>query len=31
MTNFGILMEIRGIEKPFDWSRELVKKYNEMV
>ena len=29
MTNFGILMEIRGIEKPFDWSRELVKKVNE--
>ena len=26
MTNFGILMEIRGIEKPFDWSRELVSK-----
>jgi uncharacterized FAD-dependent dehydrogenase len=28
MTNFGILMEIRGIDKPFDWSRELVKKVN---
>ena len=26
MTNFGILMEVRGIEKPFDWSRELVNK-----
>ena len=26
MTNFGILMEIRGIENPFDWSRELVSK-----
>tara|TARA_R110001599_G_scaffold199_3_gene750 strand:+ start:1574 stop:2920 length:1347 start_codon:yes stop_codon:yes gene_type:complete len=26
MTNFGILMEIRGIEEPFVWSRELVKK-----
>jgi len=26
MTNFGILMEIRGIDKPFDWSRELVSK-----
>jgi len=26
MTNFGILMEIRGINKPFDWSREAVKK-----
>jgi len=26
MTNFGILMEIKGIDKPFDWSRDLVKK-----
>ena len=26
MTNFGILMEVQGIEKPFDWSRELVNK-----
>ncbi len=26
MTNFGILMEVRGIDKPFDWSRELVSK-----
>ena len=26
MTNFGILMEIRGIDKPFDWSRKAVKK-----
>ena len=26
MTNFGILMENRGIDKPFDWSREAVKK-----
>jgi uncharacterized FAD-dependent dehydrogenase len=26
MTNFGILMEIRGIEEPFKWSRELVEK-----
>ena len=26
MTNFGILMEVQGIEKPFEWSRELVKK-----
>ena len=26
MTNFGILMEIRGIDKPFDWSRNAVKK-----
>ena len=28
MTNFGILMEVRGIDKPFDWSRELVSKVN---
>jgi uncharacterized FAD-dependent dehydrogenase len=26
MTNFGILMEVRGIDKPFDWSREVVNK-----
>ena len=26
MTNFGILMEIRGIDNPFEWSRELVEK-----
>jgi uncharacterized FAD-dependent dehydrogenase len=26
MTNFGILMEVRGIEKPFEWSRNVVKK-----
>lgn len=26
MTNFGILMEIKGIEDPFEWSREVVKK-----
>jgi len=26
MTNFGILMEINGIEKPFEWSREVVSK-----
>jgi uncharacterized FAD-dependent dehydrogenase len=25
MTNFGILMEIKGIEDPFTWSRNLVK------
>jgi uncharacterized FAD-dependent dehydrogenase len=25
MTNFGILMEINGIEDPFTWSRKLVK------
>jgi len=29
MTNFGILMEINGIENPFDWSRELVSKVQE--
>jgi uncharacterized FAD-dependent dehydrogenase len=25
MTNFGILMEINGINNPFEWSRKLVK------
>tara|TARA_R110000822_G_scaffold35563_2_gene100220 strand:- start:1064 stop:2371 length:1308 start_codon:yes stop_codon:yes gene_type:complete len=25
MTNFGILMEIKGIENPFEWSRDVVK------
>jgi uncharacterized FAD-dependent dehydrogenase len=25
MTNFGILMEINGIENPFEWSRNVVK------
>ena len=29
MTNFGILMEIQGIDEPFTWSRELVKKVNK--
>jgi uncharacterized FAD-dependent dehydrogenase len=32
MTNFGILMEIKGIENPFEWAREAVGKcqeYNE--
>jgi uncharacterized FAD-dependent dehydrogenase len=29
MTNFGILMEIPGIEEPFVWSRELVSKVNK--
>jgi uncharacterized FAD-dependent dehydrogenase len=24
MTNFGILMEIKGIENPFEWSRNVV-------
>ncbi len=26
MTNFGILMEINGIEDPFTWSRNIVSK-----
>jgi uncharacterized FAD-dependent dehydrogenase len=26
MTNFGILMEIKGIDDPFKWSRDIVKK-----
>ncbi len=26
MTNFGILMEIKGIDDPFKWSREAVQK-----
>ena len=30
MTNFGILMEVQGIDKPFDWSRELVSKVNKV-
>jgi uncharacterized FAD-dependent dehydrogenase len=28
MTNFGILMEIKGIENPFEWSRDVVSKCN---
>jgi uncharacterized FAD-dependent dehydrogenase len=28
MTNFGILMEIKGIEDPFAWSRDVVEKCN---
>jgi uncharacterized FAD-dependent dehydrogenase len=28
MTNFGILMEIKGIENPFEWSRNLVADVN---
>ncbi len=28
MTNFGILMEIKGIENPFEWSRNVVSKLN---
>jgi uncharacterized FAD-dependent dehydrogenase len=26
MTNFGILMEIKGIENPFEWCRDVVRK-----
>lgn len=26
MTNFGILMEIKGIDNPFEWARNVVKK-----
>ena len=29
MTNFGILMEVQGIDNPFEWSRELVGKVQE--
>jgi uncharacterized FAD-dependent dehydrogenase len=29
MTNFGILMEIKGIEDPFKWSRGVVSKLQE--
>ena len=29
MTNFGILMEIKGIEDPFKWSRKVVNGCNE--
>jgi uncharacterized FAD-dependent dehydrogenase len=29
MTNFGILMEIKGIDNPFEWSRDIVKKLNK--
>jgi uncharacterized FAD-dependent dehydrogenase len=28
MTNFGILMEIKGIEDPFEWSRNVVNECN---
>jgi uncharacterized FAD-dependent dehydrogenase len=28
MTNFGILMEIKGIDNPFEWSRDVVQKFN---
>ena len=30
MTNFGILMEVKGIDKPFEWSRELVSKVQKV-
>ncbi len=30
MTNFGILMEIKGIENPFEWCREVVKKVQDL-
>ena len=30
MTNFGILMEIKGIENPFEWSRDVVNKLQMM-
>ena len=30
MTNFGILMEIKGIDNPFEWSRNVVKKCQAM-
>jgi len=26
MTNFGIIMEIKGIDNPFEWSRNVVSK-----
>ena len=28
MTNFGILMEINGIDNPFEWSRKVVNECN---
>jgi uncharacterized FAD-dependent dehydrogenase len=28
MTNFGILMEIKGIDNPFEWSRNVVNECN---
>jgi len=31
MTNFGILMEIKGIENPFEWCREVVKKCQHSI
>jgi uncharacterized FAD-dependent dehydrogenase len=29
MTNFGILMEIKGIKNPFEWCRKVVEGCNE--
>jgi len=29
MTNFGIIMEIKGIDNPFEWSRNVVQKCQE--
>lgn len=26
MTNFGIIMELKGIENPFEWQKQLVEK-----
>ena len=31
MTNFGILMEIKGIEDPFKWSRDVVQKCQDFI
>jgi hypothetical protein len=31
MTNFGILMEINGIEDPFAWSRNVVSKLRHTI
>ena len=31
MTNFGILMEIKGIEDPFAWSRDVVQKCQDFI
>jgi len=31
MTNFGIIMEIQGIENPFEWSRKIIEKCQSKV
>lgn len=31
MTNFGILMEIKNINDPFEWSRSIVKKFQKNI